>query len=69
MIIRVDEMVLNGNKGLVLDGNVGVMMNIEVMKYYDDEDSKKKDKRIECECGVKEEDGERMVCCDICEVW
>ncbi|CAF2337787.1 unnamed protein product [Brassica rapa subsp. narinosa] len=69
MTTRVDEMALNGNKGLVLDGNVGVMMNIEVMKYYDDEDSKKKDKRIECECGAKEEDGERMVCCDICEVW
>ena len=31
------------------------------MKYYDEEDNKKKDKRIE--------DGERMVCCDISEVW
>lgn len=65
-ITRVDEMALNGKKGLVLEGNVGMMMNIEV-KCYDDDN--KKDKRIECECGAKEEDGERMVCCDICEVW
>lgn len=68
-IIRVDEMaMMNWNKGLVLEGNVGMMMNIEVMKCYEDDD-RKKDKRIECECGAKEEDGERMVCCDICEVW
>lgn len=67
-ITRVDEMAMNGTKGLVLEGNVGMMMNIEVMKCYEDE-NKKKDKRIECECGAKEEDGERMVCCDICEVW
>ncbi|KAG7556068.1 Zinc finger FYVE/PHD-type [Arabidopsis suecica] len=67
-ITRVDEMAMNWNKGLVLEGNVGMMMNIEVMKCYEDDD-RKKDKRIECECGAKEEDGERMVCCDICEVW
>ncbi|KAL9233392.1 hypothetical protein vseg_008403 [Gypsophila vaccaria] len=24
---------------------------------------------IECACGTKEDDGERMVACDICEVW
>ncbi|CAH2072187.1 unnamed protein product [Thlaspi arvense] len=60
----VDEMALNGNKELLLEGNVGMMMDIEVMKCYDDE-YKKKDKRIECECGAKEEDGERMVCCVI----
>ncbi|XP_073010909.1 PHD finger protein PERSISTENT TAPETAL CELL 1 [Typha latifolia] len=24
---------------------------------------------VECLCGAREEDGERMVCCDICEVW
>ncbi|CAA7061107.1 unnamed protein product [Microthlaspi erraticum] len=66
-ITRVDElMTLNGNRGLVLEGNVGMVM----MKCYDDDDDKKKkDRRIECECGAKEEDGERMVCCDICEVW
>ncbi|KAL1199194.1 PHD finger protein MALE STERILITY 1 [Cardamine amara subsp. amara] len=68
IITRVDQIAMNGNKGLVLEGNVGMMMNIEVMKCYDD-DNNKKDKRIECECGAKEEDGERMVCCDICEVW
>lgn len=68
-ITRVDEMAMNGNKGLVLEGNVGMMMNIEVMKCYEDDNKNKKDKRIECECGAKEEDGERMVCCDICEVW
>lgn len=24
---------------------------------------------VDCPCGAKDEDGERMVCCDICEVW
>ncbi|XP_028754978.1 PHD finger protein MALE STERILITY 1-like [Neltuma alba] len=24
---------------------------------------------VECGCGTKEDDGERMVCCDICETW
>lgn len=24
---------------------------------------------VDCVCGAKEQDGERMVCCDICEVW
>ncbi|XP_009775431.1 PHD finger protein MALE STERILITY 1 [Nicotiana sylvestris] len=24
---------------------------------------------VDCLCGAKDEDGERMVCCDICEVW
>ncbi|GMG99864.1 hypothetical protein Nepgr_001704 [Nepenthes gracilis] len=24
---------------------------------------------VECACGVKDDDGERMVACDICEVW
>ncbi|XP_038985288.1 PHD finger protein PERSISTENT TAPETAL CELL 1 [Phoenix dactylifera] len=24
---------------------------------------------VDCPCGAREEDGERMVCCDICEVW
>ncbi|XP_020083265.1 PHD finger protein PERSISTENT TAPETAL CELL 1 [Ananas comosus] len=24
---------------------------------------------VECLCGARDEDGERMVCCDICEVW
>ncbi|XP_052205233.1 PHD finger protein MALE STERILITY 1 [Diospyros lotus] len=24
---------------------------------------------VDCSCGAKEDDGERMVCCDICEVW
>lgn len=24
---------------------------------------------VDCLCGTKDEDGERMVCCDICEVW
>ncbi|CAN8252555.1 unnamed protein product [Cochlearia groenlandica] len=67
-IKRFNEMALNvNNKGLVLEGSVGMMMDIEVMKCYDNK--KKKDKRIECECGANEEDGERMVCCDICEVW
>ncbi|RZR90642.1 hypothetical protein BHM03_00018556 [Ensete ventricosum] len=26
-------------------------------------------KIVVCPCGGKEEDGERMICCDICEVW
>lgn len=24
---------------------------------------------VDCPCGAKDDDGERMVCCDICEVW
>lgn len=24
---------------------------------------------VDCSCGTKEDDGERMVCCDICETW
>nr|XP_029119645.1 PHD finger protein PERSISTENT TAPETAL CELL 1 [Elaeis guineensis] len=24
---------------------------------------------VDCLCGAREEDGERMVCCDICEIW
>ncbi|KAF7840521.1 PHD finger protein MALE STERILITY 1 [Senna tora] len=24
---------------------------------------------VDCNCGTKEDDGERMVCCDICETW
>ncbi|XP_020526012.1 PHD finger protein PERSISTENT TAPETAL CELL 1 [Amborella trichopoda] len=24
---------------------------------------------VDCLCGAREEDGERMVCCDVCEVW
>ncbi|KAF3793799.1 PHD finger protein MALE STERILITY 1 [Nymphaea thermarum] len=24
---------------------------------------------VYCSCGAKEDDGERMVCCDVCEVW
>lgn len=24
---------------------------------------------VDCGCGTKEDDGERMVCCDICEIW
>ncbi|KAL3370071.1 hypothetical protein AABB24_007220 [Solanum stoloniferum] len=24
---------------------------------------------VDCLCGTKDEDGERMICCDICEVW
>lgn len=24
---------------------------------------------VDCCCGTKDEDGERMICCDICEVW
>lgn len=24
---------------------------------------------VECSCGAEEDDGERMICCDICEVW
>ncbi|XP_054776532.1 PHD finger protein MALE STERILITY 1 [Prosopis cineraria] len=26
-------------------------------------------KVVDCSCGTKEDDGERMVCCDICENW
>ncbi|URE23085.1 PHD-finger [Musa troglodytarum] len=26
-------------------------------------------KIVDCPCGGKEEDGERVICCDICEVW
>ncbi|KAL4196113.1 hypothetical protein AMTRI_Chr04g244420 [Amborella trichopoda] len=25
--------------------------------------------RVECECGARDDDGERMVACDVCEVW
>ncbi|KAG9443944.1 hypothetical protein H6P81_015284 [Aristolochia fimbriata] len=25
--------------------------------------------RVECPCGAKDDDGERMVACDVCEVW
>ncbi|ERN12722.1 hypothetical protein AMTR_s00043p00045130 [Amborella trichopoda] len=25
--------------------------------------------RVECECGARDDDGERMVACDLCEVW
>ncbi|KAH7516201.1 hypothetical protein FEM48_Zijuj10G0110200 [Ziziphus jujuba var. spinosa] len=24
---------------------------------------------VECICGAKDDDGERMICCDICEIW
>jgi hypothetical protein len=24
---------------------------------------------VDCECGADDDDGERMVCCDICEAW
>lgn len=24
---------------------------------------------VRCECGAQDDDGERMVACDICEVW
>lgn len=25
--------------------------------------------KVRCECGAQDDDGERMVACDICEVW
>ncbi|KAL4201752.1 hypothetical protein AMTRI_Chr02g260200 [Amborella trichopoda] len=28
-----------------------------------------KEWRVECECGARDDDGERMVACDLCEVW
>lgn len=24
---------------------------------------------VRCECGARDDDGERMMACDICEVW
>lgn len=30
---------------------------------------KEYNKNVDCLCGTQDNDGERMVCCDICEVW
>ncbi|KAK4259138.1 hypothetical protein QN277_005504 [Acacia crassicarpa] len=51
------------NKNIVMSNNVG---GIYEVNYYGDNNG---GKVVECSCGTKEDDGERMVCCDICETW
>ncbi|XP_010536249.1 PREDICTED: PHD finger protein MALE STERILITY 1, partial [Tarenaya hassleriana] len=53
---------------IVLEGRVGDNnSNIIVEKGFDENG---RNKVVECGgCGANEEDGERMVSCDICEVW
>ncbi|CAI0459282.1 unnamed protein product [Linum tenue] len=50
-----------GMKNLILDSVANLMM------YY--EGGSNWNKVVVCGCGAREDDGERMVSCDICEVW
>lgn len=49
---------------LVLEGFLGDIMGIEQICERDPNKG-----IVECNCGTKEDDGERMVSCDICETW
>lgn len=46
------------------DRNMKEKINIEEMCEGDPNSG-----TVDCSCGTMEEDGERMVCCDICEIW
>ncbi|XLR65457.1 hypothetical protein S83_016129 [Arachis hypogaea] len=56
---------------IVLEGWIGEiigMMNNNMMIGQMCENDPKNG-IVECTCGTKEDDGERLVCCDICETW
>lgn len=54
----------NGDKNIICSNNIG---KIREFSYYDNNNNN--NGLVECSCGTKEDDGERMVCCDICETW
>ncbi|KDP25820.1 hypothetical protein JCGZ_22542 [Jatropha curcas] len=55
--------VVESGSELFMKGN-GVDLNTE-LRYEAGPDNWK----VRCECGAQDDDGERMVACDICEVW
>ncbi|XP_045810041.1 PHD finger protein PERSISTENT TAPETAL CELL 1-like [Trifolium pratense] len=52
---------------LVLEGWNGGDIGINMVEQICERDPNKG--IVECICGTKEDDGERMVSCDICEIW
>ncbi|KAK2429061.1 RING/FYVE/PHD zinc finger superfamily protein [Trifolium repens] len=52
---------------LVLEGWHGGDIGINMVEQICERDPNKG--IVECICGTKEDDGERMVSCDICEIW
>ncbi|KAJ0987298.1 hypothetical protein J5N97_005654 [Dioscorea zingiberensis] len=56
--------VMEPGSRIVIQGRIGE--NGEEMEVYE---SGNEERMIDCSCGAKEEDGERMISCDICEVF
>ncbi|WOL06617.1 PHD finger protein PERSISTENT TAPETAL CELL 1 [Canna indica] len=56
------ELMESGSR-VIIEGGIKEM---DVGEIYE---GGKNDKIVDCLCGAKEDDGERMICCDICGVW
>ena len=47
----------------------GIAIDLLTPLKYQGESESADNWKVRCECGAQDDDGERMVACDICEVW